>query len=224
MNLSSVIWLTGRLFAAHGRSVSRNPPNPAGVRALEPLRVVVVAADALVRAALGRALEEEADGPVRLVDDAGDAEVALWDAAGEDAGAAPPERVPTLALVADEDGSAAALAAGARGAVLRSADGAGLWAALVAVHHGHTVLDGAFAVAAVAPAAAAGGGVDALTAREREVLGLLARGMSNPQIAARLAISEHTAKFHAGQILAKLGAATRTEAVVIAARRGLVAL
>ncbi len=192
------------------------------MRALEPLRVVVVAADALVRAALGRALEEEADGPVRLVDDAGDAEVALWDAAGDPDATAPD--LPTLALVADEDGSAAALAAGARGAVLRSADGAGLWAALVAVLHGHTVLDGAFALTPSLAPAAAGGGVDARTPREREVLALLARGLSNPQIAARLDISEHTAKFHAGQILAKLGATTRTEAVVIAARRGLVTL
>ena len=205
--------------------MSRNPPIPAGVRALEPLRVVVVAADPLVRAALGRALEEEADGPVRLVDDAGDAEVVLWDAAGDpEATALPADRLPTLALVADEDGSTAALTAGARGAVLRSADGAGLWAALIAVLHGHTVLDGAFAVATLAPTAAASAAVDSLTAREREVLGLIARGLSNPQIAARLSISEHTAKFHAGQILAKLGAATRTEAVVIAARRGLVAL
>ncbi|HUS67521.1 MAG TPA: response regulator transcription factor [Kofleriaceae bacterium] len=204
--------------------MSRNPPIPAGVRALEPLRVVVVAADPLVRAALGRALEEEADGPVRLVDDAGDAEVALWDAAGDPEAARLPERIPALALVADEDGSTAALSAGARGAVLRSADGAGLWAALVAVLHGHTVIDGAFAVSTLTPSAAAGAGVDALTAREREVLGLIARGLSNPQIAARLSISEHTAKFHAGQILAKLGAATRTEAVVIAVRRGLVAL
>lgn len=63
-----------------------------------------------------------------------------------------------------------------------------------------------------------------LTEREREVLELLALGLPNKQIARRLGISEHTAKFHVGAILAKLGAASRTEAVTLAARRGLLAL
>ncbi len=63
-------------------------------------------------------------------------------------------------------------------------------------------------------------GVD-LTPREQEVLGLLAEGLSNKLIAARLGISEHTAKFHVNALLDKLGAETRTEAVVTAARRGL---
>lgn len=63
-----------------------------------------------------------------------------------------------------------------------------------------------------------------LTDREQEVLELLALGLPNKQIARRLGISEHTAKFHVGAILAKLGAASRTEAVTIAARRGLLAL
>ena len=63
-----------------------------------------------------------------------------------------------------------------------------------------------------------------LTTREREVLELVALGLPNKAIAARLAISEHTAKFHVAAILAKLGAGSRTEAVHLAARRGLVAL
>jgi DNA-binding NarL/FixJ family response regulator len=67
-------------------------------------------------------------------------------------------------------------------------------------------------------------GVDALTPRERDVLDLMATGLSNKQIAARLGISSHTAKFHIGAILAKLGAGTRTEAVVRAVQRGLVLL
>ena len=65
---------------------------------------------------------------------------------------------------------------------------------------------------------------DALTPREREVLQTLAVGLGNREIAARLGISEHTAKFHVSQILAKLNAATRAEAVSIAIRRGLVPL
>ena len=56
------------------------------------------------------------------------------------------------------------------------------------------------------------------------MLALLSRGLSNKQIAGELAISEHTAKFHVNAILGKLGAASRTEAVVVAVRLGLVAL
>jgi two-component system, NarL family, nitrate/nitrite response regulator NarL len=64
----------------------------------------------------------------------------------------------------------------------------------------------------------------ALTPREAEVLNLLAEGLSNKLVADRLKISEHTAKFHVNAILTKLGAETRTEAVVLAARRGLLML
>ena len=63
-----------------------------------------------------------------------------------------------------------------------------------------------------------------LTDREREVLALLAEGLSNKLIADRLGISDHTAKFHVNGVMAKLGAGTRTEAVVEAVRRGLVTL
>ena len=63
-----------------------------------------------------------------------------------------------------------------------------------------------------------------LTAREVEVLRLMARGQTNKQLAAQLEISEHTAKFHVSSVLAKLGARTRTEAVTIGMTRGLVAI
>ncbi|HMK93517.1 MAG TPA: response regulator transcription factor [Thermoleophilia bacterium] len=63
-----------------------------------------------------------------------------------------------------------------------------------------------------------------LTPREREVLGLLAEGLSNKAIASRLGISDHTAKFHVNAILGKLGAETRTEAIVHAVRLGLILL
>jgi DNA-binding NarL/FixJ family response regulator len=63
-----------------------------------------------------------------------------------------------------------------------------------------------------------------LTRREREVLQMLAAGLGNKEIAARLNISDHTAKFHVAAILAKLGASTRTEAVTLALRRGLILL
>jgi DNA-binding NarL/FixJ family response regulator len=61
-----------------------------------------------------------------------------------------------------------------------------------------------------------------LTAREFEVLRLLSDGLGNREIASRLAISEHTAKFHISSILGKLNVATRTEAVSQGIRRGLI--
>jgi two-component system, NarL family, response regulator YdfI len=63
---------------------------------------------------------------------------------------------------------------------------------------------------------------EALTMREIEVLRLLADGLANKEIAARLGISEHTIKFHVAAIMGKLGAGSRTEAVTIGIRRGLV--
>jgi two-component system, NarL family, response regulator YdfI len=63
-----------------------------------------------------------------------------------------------------------------------------------------------------------------LTRREREVLQMLASGLGNKEIGSRLSISEHTAKFHVASILGKLGASTRTEAVSLGIRRGLVLL
>ena len=67
-------------------------------------------------------------------------------------------------------------------------------------------------------------GGEALTPRELEVLQLVAEGLPNKTIAARLHVSEHTAKFHVSSIMLKLGAASRTEAVTLAARRGLLIL
>jgi DNA-binding CsgD family transcriptional regulator len=64
----------------------------------------------------------------------------------------------------------------------------------------------------------------ALTRREMQVLGLIAEGLSSNRIGTRLGISEHTAKFHAMRILDKLAVRTRTEAVVEAMRRGLIAV
>jgi NarL family two-component system response regulator LiaR len=65
---------------------------------------------------------------------------------------------------------------------------------------------------------------EALTERELEVLALLAQGMPNKEIATKLVISERTAKFHVSSIMGKLGAANRTEAVSLAAQKGLITL
>jgi two-component system, NarL family, response regulator YdfI len=66
--------------------------------------------------------------------------------------------------------------------------------------------------------------VEELTAREVEVLGWMAEGLGNKEIAAKLNISENTAKFHVASIMGKLGAMSRTEAVTLGIRRGLVLL
>jgi len=66
--------------------------------------------------------------------------------------------------------------------------------------------------------------VEPLTPREKEVLRLMAAGLSNKEIAARLKLSEHTAKFHVASILGKLGACSRAEAVSIGMRHGLILL
>jgi len=68
-----------------------------------------------------------------------------------------------------------------------------------------------------APADAA----ESLTAREQEVLSAMSEGLSNKEIAVRLSISDHTVKFHIASIMSKLGATSRTEAVTLAIRRGL---
>ena len=66
--------------------------------------------------------------------------------------------------------------------------------------------------------------VEELTPREVEVLRMMAEGLGNKEIAARLGISDHTVKFHISSILAKIGASTRTEAVTLGIRMGLILL
>ena len=117
------------------------------------------------------------------------------------------------------------------GALRRDATSEEIAAALSAVAGGLITLDRRFAALLLqppmplAPAPERLAGPDEpLTARELEVLQLLAEGLPNKIIATRLHITEHTAKFHVSSILMKLGAASRTEAVTTAARRGLLML
>lgn len=132
---------------------------------------------------------------------------------------------PVVALVTDGELAAEALAAGARGVLPREAGGNRIAAALRAVAHGLVTLDEGFSSAVLRPQAPAPGSlIEPLTPREIEVLQLLSEGLSNRVIGDRLGISEHTAKFHVNAILGKLGAQGRTDAVVRAARLGLILL
>ncbi|MCL6647275.1 MAG: response regulator transcription factor [Chloroflexi bacterium] len=137
---------------------------------------------------------------------------------------APAARIIVLGPLGDEARLVSALAGRAWGYLPRDAEGAQLAAAVRAVASGMVVIEHTLAGRLVAPLPASELGGDELTPREREVLQLIALGLPNKTIAQRLGISEHTVKFHVAAILGRLGAASRTEAVRIGARRGLVVL
>lgn len=206
-------------------------------------RVLIVAPYASVRAGLQALLADRADGPLpeepigaisgsaeleRLLPDARPDVVLLDDTAGEGA-----QVVELLAggetglVLLAEGGHPIATLAGASlpgwACLLKEADAEAIAAAVRAVAAGLIVLDPSLAPRPTASPALGHTALlpdERLTAREREVLRLVADGLQNRQIAARLHISPHTAKFHVASILAKLGAASRTEAVTLAARRG----
>lgn len=197
----------------------------------DPIKVTLLTDDPLLRAGVSSLLAQL--GSIDVVD-RDRAEVALWDA-GVDTSktlgrlhelrALP---VPAVAVVGDPAHVAPALAAGARGVVLRDQVGPGIHAALAAVRSGLTVMDSALATSLVPTPPERTSeplkGRGELTERERQVVQLMSEGLSNKLIADRLGISDHTAKFHVNGVMMKLGASTRTEAVVEAMRRGLIRL
>ncbi|MDE2456544.1 MAG: response regulator transcription factor [Burkholderiales bacterium] len=127
-----------------------------------------------------------------------------------------------LVLIGDDLREAGQRAGGVALALLaEDATPAQLRAAVEAVLQGLSVRDPAHA--GPAPALAPGTH-EPLTPRELEVFELIGKGLSNPDIAGVLGISAHTAKFHVGQILAKVGAATRAEAVRAGLQMGLIGL
>jgi DNA-binding NarL/FixJ family response regulator len=130
-------------------------------------------------------------------------------------------RVRSLVLTSAADHALVALAmqAGAAGFLYKDVDPDALIRAVRSVHDGHTLLAPEAAGLLVGGGrATAVTGLDALTAREREVLALLADGRSNREIARLLRIAEKTVKAHVSSVLAKLGAADRTQAALIAVR------
>ncbi len=203
---------------------------------MEPLRVLVVSGDPLVRGGLATLLSGRPEVLVAAQVAPGAelgaalaahvADAVAWDLGGEGS----PERLreaaeaglPVVALLRSAQQAPEALAAGARGLVFRDVASERLVAGLLAAAKGLCALDPALVPGLLRPQAAAP--VEPLTPRELEVLSLLSEGLSNKAIAQRLGISEHTAKFHVNAILGKLGAESRAEAIVKAARLGLVVL
>ena len=118
-----------------------------------------------------------------------------------------------------------AIRAGARGYVYKDVDPSALAAAVRSVHAGHVLLEPEVATALLdsgsGGAAEAGVQAPSLTAREREVLVLIAQGRSNREIARALVLAEKTVKTHVSNILMKLGVADRTQAALWAVRHGV---
>lgn len=111
-----------------------------------------------------------------------------------------------------------ALQAGAAGFLYKDVDPDALVRAIRSVHDGHTVLAPEAVGLVTARPAGHARGISALTARERDVLELLAVGHSNREIARTLRVSEKTVKTHVSAVLAKLGVADRTQAALLAVR------
>jgi DNA-binding NarL/FixJ family response regulator len=139
---------------------------------------------------------------------------------------APQSKVIVLTSFLDDERLLPAIEAGAAGYLLKDVEPSELARAVRTAQAGEAMIDPTVAgrlldtLAGPRPAQAADG--DQLTAREREVLALIAAGRSNKRIALELGIAEKTVKTHVGHVLAKLGVADRTQAAVLAVQRRLV--
>jgi two-component system, NarL family, response regulator LiaR len=132
---------------------------------------------------------------------------------------APDVRVIALTASLDEPRMMGVLRAGAAGYIRKDAEPETLLAAVRAVARGKTYIDPSVARQALGAAPR-----EELTARETEVLRRLVQGLSNKEIAETLSISEETVKSHVSNVLAKLEAENRAQAIVQALKRGLVSL
>jgi DNA-binding NarL/FixJ family response regulator len=136
----------------------------------------------------------------------------------------PQTKVLMLTSFAEEETVVAALLAGAAGYVLKNVARARLLEALRSVARGETLLDSKVTRSVLEKLTSGGSAKqsdDNLTEREREVLVLIADGATNKEIAAKLVVSENTARNHVSHILSKLGFSRRSEAAAYAVRKGL---
>jgi DNA-binding NarL/FixJ family response regulator len=133
---------------------------------------------------------------------------------------------PVVVLLPEPEAARGVRSSGVQGLLLRSSGSPVLASALQAVTNGLTVFDPAVRALLFATIGAPDESYnnEPLTSREQEVLQAIAQGLSNKLIARQLDITEHTVKFHVNAILGKLGAQSRTEAVVRATRAGLILL
>ena len=210
----------------------------------EPIRIVIVDDHVLVRQGIRAFLETHAD--LAIVGEAGDAaaavelcerlkpQIALVDLVMPGGGIAatrdirarsPGTQVVLLTSFEDAQQIVAAVRAGAVSCLLKDVDADSLADAIRKSASGEAVLHPRVAghlVDALRHGATAGAeALDALSQREREVLALMAEGMSNSDIADKLGIGEKTVKTHVSNVLAKLGVADRTQAAVFAWRAGM---
>jgi DNA-binding NarL/FixJ family response regulator len=213
------------------------------------IRVVLVDDQAMVRTGLRMVLAAEPD--IEVVGEAADGaagvqvvtrtrpDVVLLDvrmpgvdgleAARRIVAAELPTRVVVLTTFDEDEYVAAALRAGVSGFLLKVAPPEDLVAAVRTVAAGHGLLDPAVTLrviesfaAAPAPDPARAGALAQLTERETDVLALVAAGLSNAEIAARLYLGEATVKTHVSRVLLKLGLRDRVQAVAFAYESGLV--
>ena len=214
----------------------------------EPIRIVLVDDHQVVRSGLCAFLDGEADLEVvgeaangrealdelaRLSSEDGPPDVVLMDLRMEPVGGIDATReirslykgvqVVALTSFADDERVHAALDAGASGYILKDANPKEVAAAVRAAHDGYLQLDAALARRLMTSLRRRSerDPVDELTDREREILQLVAAGKSNKEIAAELVISEATARTHVSRILRKLGVASRTQAALLAIRKGV---
>jgi DNA-binding NarL/FixJ family response regulator len=203
------------------------------------IRVLVVDDHRVVRAGLEALIEEQAD--IELVSSAaGGAEaielakrtrpdviimdISMPDVDGVEATRRiltenPDARIMMLSSFGDRSRVLAAVQAGAVGYVLKDADTEDLLRAIRTTARGDAPLDPRVARVLVADRAASGGAP--LSEREREVLALVASGLSNKQIARRLGIVEATVKTHLTNIFTRIGATDRTQAAIWAREHGI---
>lgn len=179
------------------------------------IRVWIESGSPVTRAGLESLLEGR--GGIELVDSPSQADVLLCDeipVGAEGSGAVP------AVVISDERLTSRMFRSGVHAILPHEAAAEQIVAALYAASAGLIAVP-AEASSLMIPATSESR-IENLTPREMEILEMLAEGLSNKQIAARLQISEHTAKFHVNSILGKLDAGTRTEAVMRGLRSGLI--